>query len=110
MPTAPPRICPKCRAAITARRCPKCWPAWSGSSYGKSGTSRRQQRMRRQQLDREPICQWPGCGRLAVTADHVVNVAAGGAKYDPDNLQSLCEPHHRAKTQAEARAGQARKR
>jgi len=66
--------------------------------------------MRRDQLDHEPICQRPGCRRLAVTADHVVNLAQGGARYDPQNLQSLCEAHHRQKkTQAEARAGRQRR-
>lgn len=105
MPTAPPRVCPKCRKAHSnPRGCPRCRPVWQGSSYGNSGTSRRQQAMRANQLEAHPFCQWPGCRRLAVTADHIVNIAAGGAKYDPANYQSLCKPHHDAKTQTEANA------
>ncbi|WP_272818799.1 hypothetical protein [Prescottella equi] len=34
-----------------------------------------------------------------------MNLAAGGERYDPANLQSLCKPHHDDKTRAEARAG-----
>ncbi|EAS0269933.1 HNH endonuclease, partial [Salmonella enterica] len=51
------------------------------------------------------MCQWPGCTRLAKQVDHVHNLASGGDMYDGP-LQSLCEPHHRAKTQREARGEQ----
>ncbi|ROZ89048.1 HNH endonuclease [Gordonia sp. OPL2] len=61
--------------------------------------------MRAQQLRDHPICQWPGCTRLATQGDHIRNLAAGGSKYDPANYQSLCEPHHTEKTQREARDG-----
>lgn len=40
-------------------------------------------------------------GRLEV--DHVVPLVAGGAVYDPDNLQALCRDCHIAKTAAENR-------
>jgi len=61
---------------------------------------------RAQQLLREPNCRV--CGRPAVVADHVVNRAEGGAALDPSNLQSLCEEHHRQKTQAESHRGRKR--
>ena len=111
MPTAPGRVCNRCCKTIPAgqKRC-QCRPAWEGSSYGNSGTDRRQRRIRAQQLAEHPICQWPGCTELAVTADHIRNLAAGGAKYDRTNYQSLCDEHHRRKTAAEARAGRIRAR
>lgn len=37
-------------------------------------------------------------------ADHIVNVAAGGATH-PDNGQTLCVPCHGPKSRAEAQAG-----
>lgn len=105
MPTRPPRVCNRCRKPAPANgRCP-CKPAWEGSSYGNSGTSRRQQRMRAAQLEAHPICQWPGCTALATEGDHIVNVKAGGAKYDFANYQSLCTPHHEQKTRSEAQRG-----
>ncbi|MFC7447903.1 HNH endonuclease signature motif containing protein [Rhodococcus daqingensis] len=60
--------------------------------------------MRANQLGAHPFCQWPGCPRLAVDVDHIVGLTSGGEKYDPANLQSLCKPHHDAKTRAEAQA------
>lgn len=43
------------------------------------------------------------CGRKATTADHIVNLAAGGTFDGP--LQSLCAPHHREKTLRESHEG-----
>lgn len=101
MPSRPPRVCNRCRRPAPATgRCP-CTPAWEGSSYGNSGTDRRQRALRDEQLAEFPICQRPGCRRLAVTADHILRVAAGGAKYDRRNMQSLCQEHHDEKTIAE---------
>lgn len=36
--------------------------------------------------------------RPATDVDHKVPVSAGGAPFDPDNLQSLCHSHHSQKT------------
>ncbi|MCU7531893.1 HNH endonuclease [Prescottella equi] len=105
MPTAPPRVCPKCRKAHSnPRGCPRCRPAWQGSSWT-GGSTRRWRNLRANHLAEHPFCQWPGCRRLAVDVDHRVNLAAGGERYDPANLQSLCKPHHDDKTSAEAQAG-----
>ena len=101
MPSKPPRICTRCRKTTpVGQRCP-CTPAWEGSAWT-GGSDRRWRTIRARQLAQHPVCQWPGCHRLAVHADHIVNLAAGGRKYDPTNVQSLCEPHHQEKTQAEA--------
>lgn len=113
MPSRPARVCDHCRRTVPAGQRCQCRPErkpWAGSSYGNSGTTRRQQRIREQQLTAHPICQWPGCRRLATNADHIVNLAAGGERYDPANYQSLCKPHHDAKTAHEAAQGRQRRR
>nr|WP_237341879.1 HNH endonuclease signature motif containing protein [Williamsia soli] len=46
---------------------------------------------------------------IATDADHIVNIKAGGSKYDPNNLQSLCRTHHDQKTRSEAKRGQRRR-
>lgn len=51
------------------------------------------------------MCQ--ACARaerfsLACDVDHVVPIWEGGSEEDDDNLQSLCDPCHKAKTAAEA--------
>jgi hypothetical protein len=47
------------------------------------------------------LCQWPMCGAKANAVDHVIPASQGGGD-DMDNLQSLCTPHHNAKTAREA--------
>lgn len=57
-------------------------------------------------LTEHPLCdECERQGRLcaAVTPDHIVPLHLGGAD-DDSNLQSLCEPCHQAKTNAEATA------
>lgn len=46
------------------------------------------------------VCQDPGCGQAATEVDHIVPRRKGGTD-SLDNLQSLCKPHHSAKTQRE---------
>ncbi len=108
MPSAPPRICARCRRPAPAgARCP-CTPAWENSRH--PGNSHRTQRNRRQQLRDQPFCQAPGCNRLADEVDHIIPLAEGGDRYDPANLQSLCRDHHKQKTTADALRGKTRKR
>jgi 5-methylcytosine-specific restriction protein A len=54
-------------------------------------------------------CQIHGqhCTGRATIADHIVNVAAGGAPFDLDNGQAVCARCHMAKTQREAAIGRA---
>lgn len=47
------------------------------------------------------------CGHPATEVDHIINVAQGGTHH-PDNLQALCTPCHRAKTETEALAARRR--
>lgn len=70
-------------------------------------------RWRRAVLARDKgICQirGPKCTRRATEADHITNIAEGGAEYDIANGQSACEPCHKAKTQREAHRGRERAR
>ncbi|MDJ0394250.1 HNH endonuclease signature motif containing protein [Rhodococcus sp. G-MC3] len=103
MPSAPPRICPRCRGKITGPRCTTCHQPWQGSAWT-GGSTRRWRKVRAEQLARHPICQAPNCTHLAREVDHIKNRTAGGYLYDPANLQSLCTPHHDEKTKAEAQA------
>jgi 5-methylcytosine-specific restriction protein A len=108
MPTAPPRTCARCRAPIPkGTRCP-CRPAWQGSTH--PGGTRRSQQARAQQLRDHPMCQTPGCPRLATDVDHITPLAEGGNRFDRSNLQSLCDQHHKQKTNTDARRGKHRRR
>lgn len=52
------------------------------------------------------MCQAKECRSLSEEADHIVNVAAGGAFWDRSNLQGLCAYHHGLKTREEAARSQ----
>jgi 5-methylcytosine-specific restriction protein A len=68
-------------------------------SYGwPAGSDRRWRRLRALTLQRSPCCE--ACrrrGRLAPATEvhHVRSIAAGGDKYDPLNLLSVCPACHR---------------
>ncbi|WP_165757914.1 HNH endonuclease signature motif containing protein [Mycolicibacter engbaekii] len=55
-------------------------------------------------------CEVVGCELPAHAVDHITPVSLGGAELGPDNLQAVCEPHHREKTAREAAAAAAVKR
>ena len=67
----------------------------------------------RTQIERAPHCQaLGGCHRRItrrnpLTADHIIPVSRGGARYDPANLQTLCL-HHNAVKGARVDAGRSR--
>ncbi|MGB3290949.1 MAG: HNH endonuclease [Burkholderiaceae bacterium] len=54
-------------------------------------------------------CKRAGRVSIARHVDHIINKESGGTD-DPENLESLCVPCHKTKTQEEARRGSARKR
>lgn len=111
MPSAPARVCNRCGQPAPPRQPCPCRPAWEGSTHP-SGNDRRWQQVRDTQLREHPYCQWPGCHRLADPngVDHITPLAEGGARYDPNNLQSLCKEHHKDKTTADALRGKQRAR
>lgn len=111
MPTAPPRVCARCRKPAPKNRPCECRPAYEGSTHP-SGNDRRWQAARDAQLRDHPYCQWTEqpCPRLATDVDHITPLAEGGDRYNPDNLQSLCKPHHDQKTARDAQRGKVRPR
>lgn len=90
--------------------------AWSSGPAPRTGTAEHRA-WRRAVLRRDGyrcrLCGYQGSPTAKpadIQADHVENVADGGAEYDVDNGQTLCLPHHKAKTGREAAAGRARRR
>ena len=51
--------------------------------------------LRRQILDRDGGCAFPGCGRIRWVHIHHIKHWAHGGPTDPDNLVTLCGFHHR---------------
>lgn len=54
----------------------------------------------KRQLQREPLCaECLRAGRVkpAEIADHITPISEGGARYDDENLQSLCKRCHNRK-------------
>lgn len=65
--------------------------------------TRRWQRVRANQLNREPTCRMcrelgMNIARPAVDVDHIKPISRGGDAWNPANLQSLCHQHHSQKT------------
>lgn len=49
------------------------------------------------------MCRHCGAFNVRLVVDHIVEVLDGGAVFDRDNLQVLCYPCHRRKTNAVAK-------
>lgn len=47
------------------------------------------------------VCARPGCLEKATAVDHILPLWIGGSNREK-NLEPLCDPHHAAKTRAEA--------
>lgn len=77
---------------------------FGGAKLDSSGRPHR--RWREEVLSRaEYICETPGCGRLAVIADHIIpHEGDKELKEDVSNGQALCELCNACKTAAESRA------
>lgn len=77
---------------------------WSKESRHSRGYGRHWEALRKQVLDAEPLCracQAKGRVTLAREVDHIKPKAKGGDD-DLGNLQPLCRPCHRAKSDADA--------
>lgn len=112
MPRAP-RKCPHplCENRIpgggNARYCPThTQHGWTGRSHA-HGTQHA--KWARQVKARDRTCQlrYQGCTGAANEADHIINVKAGGARYDLTNGQAACTPCHKLKTKREAATARA---
>ncbi len=111
MPVAPPRPCtaPRCNKMITkGSRCEDHQPIAWVSSIGKTPTERgygsKWVRLRNAAMKRDKyicqLCLLQGICTPAREVDHILNKARGGSD-TMDNLQSVCKPCHKAKTQKE---------
>lgn len=93
----PLRACLDCGKLSAASRCPdherKPWP--HTKSAAARGYDHAWRKARARQLQRSPRCQ---CGAPAVTVDHIIPLARGGARLAAENLASMCESCHDAKT------------
>lgn len=108
MSIAPSRPCPRCGARITGRcgRCTKRGDHARGSATAR-GYDTTWHRYARDWLHRFPLCGQRIDGRRhaehsrcvqagttppprAAVVDHILAIAAGGARLDPRNHQSLC--------------------
>ena len=65
-------------------------------------------RIRKFILQRDPLCKAAdlcvkkhGTTLPSTEVDHIIPIRAGGAEYDPANLQGLCKQDHSAKTARE---------
>jgi 5-methylcytosine-specific restriction endonuclease McrA len=114
VPTRPPRVCSGCGEAVTGR-CPTCSPprAWARKpSSWKGGSTRRWRNFRAGWLAEHPLCAgYPfPCGVVAEHVDHITPLSRfppgperERARFDHGNVQSLCVPCHRRKTNDESR-------
>lgn len=110
MPSAPPRVCNRCKKPAPKNAPCECRPAWEGSTHIGGKDDRRMHNAVTTYRHQHPYCEWPDCHRLMYQVDHIVPLAEGGNRYDPTNMQSLCKPHHDTKTTADAQRGKTRAR
>jgi 5-methylcytosine-specific restriction protein A len=113
MPIAPKRPCPApgCRALVVSGYCAqhkrdvhRRYHAASQSHQENNRfyASSAWRKARRLQLEAEPMCRHCRQEKKLTEAthvDHIIPREHGGADFDPANLQSLCKPHHEAKSQ-----------
>ena len=111
MPQRPARPCSSrgCPALTHERFCPEHQAEHDRLFDGDRGNSNDRgygavwRRLRAAQLLREPLCKHcedEGLVAPATEVDHVIPKAQGGVD-EETNLQSLCKPHHSAKTARE---------
>lgn len=109
MPTAPNRVCARCRQPAPAGKRCACRPAWEGSTH--PGNDGRWKKLRAAKLVSDPVCQRQDCRHPATDVDHIIpNAEDPTLRYEWSNLESLCRQHHSEKTRDDARRGKARPR
>lgn len=112
MPRAP-RKCPypQCENRIPGGTRTRYCDTHTQHHWGKGGTQRGWQhdKWAKQVKTRDRTCQlhYKGCTGGADEADHIRNIKAGGARYDPTNGQAACRHCHGIKTRREAAAARA---
>lgn len=76
----------------------------------KQGYDSRWLRFRKHWILTHPVCERCGNGSATATGsdlhvDHIQPLKAGGSKYDPNNLQTLCRSCHSIKTAEDLASG-----
>jgi len=109
MPRAPKKCAHQsCEQRLTGRTfCPEHQPINWAKGTSRTGSAEHKA-WRTDVLKRDRgSCQikGPRCVGRATEADHIVNVARGGAEFDLRNGQAVCVPCHKAKSLAEATEG-----
>lgn len=103
MPTAPPRVCNRCKGPATKGQPCQCTPTtWTRGSR-RQARGRRWVALRAAKLRSQPFCEHPDCHLLADEVDHITPISQGGDEWEWTNLASICITHHREKTRREAR-------
>lgn len=102
MPSRPPQHRPR----AGKRTAPQIYDRWRGSAASR-GYDRTWRRLREAHLDAHPLCvdcERAGQVTAATEVDHIIRIEVRpDLRLDPENLQSLCKPHHSAKTATEQR-------
>ncbi len=109
MPSAPPRICPGCRATVPhGRRCTRCVKAedqrrGASTQRGYDGQWIKL-RASLMALPEFQVCR--SCGQPATDLDHVLSVRdRPDLRLDVTNLRPLCHACHSRRTSREQRWG-----
>ncbi|WP_414629057.1 HNH endonuclease [Streptomyces xanthochromogenes] len=106
MPVSPPSRCSEggCGELTTQGRCEahqrKAW-ANRSKAWG-AGSTRKWREFRAQRLAAEPQCRWCSAKR-SLEVDHITPLSEGGSKWDPANVQTLCEACHEVKSAQDRR-------
>ena len=114
MPSLPPRSCthPHCKEHATKQgRCNEhqreAWESNKGKSASQRGYGHRWTKLRNRIMQRDNYlcqpCLNKGIFTEAQEVDHIINKASEGNDH-PDNLQAICKPCHKVKTQSESKA------
>lgn len=96
---------PNLNGSATKGQRRKGWSVTTRATRQQRGYGWAWEQLRARILKAEPLCRLcrkVGRSVIATTVDHIKPKHLGGTD-DEDNLQSLCEPCHRAKTAQEGR-------
>lgn len=102
MPQKPLSYCtdfPRCKKKTSSGRCSSCRSDAERrrGSAAKRGYGRAWERIRRNYIERNPVCERPGCWLRATDVNHKDGKGPLGDN-SPENLEALCHGHHSEET------------
>ncbi|WP_084338484.1 HNH endonuclease signature motif containing protein [Actinomadura oligospora] len=107
-----PTLCVRCnRTAVRGAYCQEHRPVPFDGAKQRWAARRpgNYESLRRQAIRRAGgRCEAEGCESVGTDVDHINPVAEGG-RWELDNFQLLCKPHHKSKVQEEALRGRQRR-